>query len=1482
MLMFFKSVFRSSLAAWCLFLSLASGAVSVAPPLGSNMVLQRGKPVPVAGKAAANKGITVSFNGQTKTTTSDAAGNWHVSLDPMVAKVAGGNLTAAETGANTVTLSNVVVGDVWICGGQSNMDMILGSCNRQVDIDSANYPVMRQFRAPLVQSGTPLKTVSGNWVACSPSTASGFSAVAFYFGRKICQDQGSAIPIGLYLASVGGTTIDPWLAPEGAIDIPVLAPLYSQPVMPSGPFRLFNGMVYPYAHLPAKGMIWYQGENAQSTTQSPDSYYLKMKALAQGYKRMLGMDDFAFYFVQLAYWGQQQTSPEPVLFSGGWDADTRIQQARAMALPHSGMASAMDVGSSLDGDQIWDGWHPKDKYDVGERLALWALKNDYGRPIETASGPVLRDVTVSGSSLVCAFDHVGSGLMVGSKAEYLPTVEVVGGALDKFSIAGATGPWYDAIATIVGNTVVVSHPSVPTPRKVSYACWQNPVGANLYNKVTLDGVSNGLPASPFHIDDVTAKFTITASAGAGGSISPAGATSFLKRATTLYTITPDPGQFIQDVKVDGVSVGAVKYFTFDPIDANHTIAATFAATAPGFTIAASASGGGSLTPSGTVSVTQGASQGFTVSSTSGANVALTVDGKPLGPRTSYVFADVRENHTIGATFTIPITAQAGYGGSISPTGTTYVTYGGNQTYTITPQSGFTISKVTVDGVNVGTGASHTFNNVITSHSITATFTGSGGGGGIPQSGKIYCSFLTDNLPASGNISSWASYLPAGKTLTQQNAPSVEVIDGRKFVKNVANDADCLNLGTVASAIPCTGATIVVVAKPSLFGSDPGWTSIVDFFYDRLVLGIMNGTGKVVVRRNGSLETSSVTIPDGQTTILSLVVQQNGTYKVFANGVEVMNVTSTSDMSAIVPGIAGGFANNVTFGRNWPDGWTTYNGYYGDSFVYTTALADSERQQLETYLVNRLTATGATFTISSSAGTGGSISPTGAVIVNEGADQTFTITPDTGYAISGVTVDGGGIGAVASHTFNDVGANHTIAASFVATGNLPPSVSSVADQDIAVNSSTPVLAFTVGDTTTAAADLTVVAVSSNTTLVPNANIVLGGGGAGRTVRVTPAAGQTGETTITLSVSDGSLTASTSFVVTVAAAGASKAVSINVGLNGVLAPSDVAGVVPVAGWNELSGSSNPSTSVLLDESGGAVPGMSVSFQGNVNTFNNTGVPDQTMLSGFLSGNPMVAQFSNIPYARYDVYVYYAGFNNNNTYSLTWVATDTATATVVDTRYSVRGSLTGPQLFPTPGLVRSEYATLAEAAAQAALGNGGNWLRFTGLSAANLRISETSESFFHENGFSGVQIVNTSPVNTFGTWIAGFPGLGNAAGFNDDADGDGISNGLENHLGTDPTESSSGLTDVASSGRSFVFRHTRSNEPASDVSALYQWSTDLGDWFGSGQTNGQGVSATIASTVITDTNAPDNDLVEVTVMLTEGSAAGVFARIECSQIP
>lgn len=1846
----------------------ATATVAVAPPFTTNMVLQRGKPVPVYGTAAANKSITVSFNSQNKTTTSDATGRWRVTLDTMAAKTAGGNLTATETGANTVTLGNVVVGDVWICGGQSNMAWGLSGCNRQVDIDGANYPGIRHLWVPLVTADNPQSAFSGNWSVCSPATAGGFSAVGFYFARKIHTDQGAAIPIGLIASTVGGTNIDPWLVQEGCTDIPTLSPLFGQSVLPWGPFSLANGMIHPLASFACMGAIWYQGENRETTNQSTDSYYLKEKALQQGWKRLFGLDDFALYVVQLANWLEPATATTPDAW-GSW-ADTRQMQEMVANLAHGGVASALDVGEVED-------IHPKDKLDVGERLALWALKNDYGRTTVVPCGPILKDVTVVSStptyparkSIVCSFNHVGAGLMVGSKTPYLPTAEVVGGTLQRFVVAGATGSWVAADAVINGATVEVSSASVTNPTRVAYAYWMNPSGANLYNR-------DGLPASPFYVDDVTAKYTVTASAGTNGSISPAGATTYLKRRTALYTITPDSGYFIQDVLVDGVSVGAVKNFTFDPLYASHTISATFSLSNPTYLITPSANTGGGFSPAGPVTVAAGGSTTLDLVPNTGYRlISITMDGAPMGRRNSFTFADVRANHVISGFFapiptpgtgtglrgeyfagsnfevfrstradaaiqfdwgtntpigTLPadgfsirwqgqiepqftetykfylthddgarlwvntqlvidkwggtatddtgtialtagvrvsikieyfdylsnavckldwsspsiirenvpqtqlyaatdpiltLTATAGTGGSISPGGSVLAYSGSSRSFGIVPDTGYAVANVLADGVSQGPVTTHTFSNITANHTLAATFTtlptyavsgkviaqatgnavsgatvgfypsvtatgspsytattdasgnytksipmgtwyahgsatgffvtpaqtvtvGAGPVTGVnfalaantrnvPRTGDLLFSAVTDSLPASGTIASWPSYQPAGQTLSTIANPTVETIRSVKWEQNFYADGDGLTVGTAYSApIAVNGSSMVVAIKPVRSSDSGNWRSIVDIFYDRLVLGIANNNGQIMVRRNGSFDWAPLAnaIPDGQLTILSLVVQPDGTFKVWSNGTQIMSISTTSTMTSLVNGVAGTYANYVTVGRNWPDGWTTFNGNIGDVFVYKVALTDAERQQLEADVRNKFgmaagytvtatsgtggsvgpagttvvaqggslacavtpsagynitsvlvdgvnqgaissytftnvtanhtisatfsgsgtttytitssagaggsitpagavtvnsgnnqafsitpeagysvaqvtvdgsdqgpvssytftnvtanhsitatftTITPTTYTITATAGSGGAITPSGAVSVNSGANQTFIISADPGYTISGVTVDGGSVGAVADYTFSGVTANHTITASFAAA-NTPPAISTVADQNLISNTQTAELAFTVGDDLTPAADLTVTAASSNTTLVPNANVVLGGSNTNRTVRVTPAANQTGTATITLAVSDGTLSTPSSFTVTVTTppVGSPKAISINVGYNGTLASSDSAGMFAASHWNEISGTSNnPSSSSLVDESGAAVTGMTASFQGNGNTFNWNGVPGHTMLSGFLSGATMTASLTNIPYALYDVYVYYAGFSSNQT--LTWTATDTGSATLLDTRYSVRGTKSSVQLFSESGFVQSQYSTLAAASA-AASGNGGNYLKFTGLTAANLRIAETTRNGFGEIGFAGIQIVNTTPENTYGTWISGYPAVGGATGFNDDPDGDGVYNGLENYLGTNPSLPSAALTHISATASILKFRHTRGNNAATDVTAVYQWSTDLVSWFASGQTNGQGTSATIATTLISDTNAPDNDVVEATVTATAGTATRVFARIRTSRIP
>ena len=943
-------------------LSLASSAnatVTVNGLFSDHTVLQRGRPCPVWGVASPGKTITVVFNGQTRTTIADSLGNWQVSLDAMVAKSVPGKLTITESDANTITVTDVVVGDVWMCGGQSNMAHNLSGSDHDGAIAAADYPGIRWMwvdNGGTFISPDPLRSIKSTWKVCSPKTIGGFSAVAFYFAKTIYLDQQAAVPIGLIGNSVGGTRIDPWLIQEGCTDIPILAPIYQMDVM-TGPFCLANSLMHPVAPFGIKGLIWYQGENSENHVQSSDSYFLKMKGLHQGYKRVFAADDLAFYFVQIANWGDkpdfQPNDPKPVLSQGGWAADTRLQQANAMALPHSGMASAIDIGESND-------WHPRDKLDLGERLALWALKYDYGRIIPETSGPILRDVTVAGNKAICTFDHVGDGLMVGAKTPYLSTKQVARGTLALFSIAGADGVWAWADAKIVGSTVEMSSPSVAAPKKVAYANWTNPLGVNLYNKVTINGKADGLPASPFYVDDIAAKFTVSATAGAGGSISPAGKTTYLERKTALYVITPDEGSYIQDVNVDGVLVGAVKDYTFDPLHADHAIKATFAQAPPAFRVTTSSGPGGSISPAGVQTIAQGGGQTFNIIPHAGVQVAgVAVDGKPMGKRSSFTFSDVRIGHAISASFVCELNAQCGYGGSITPFGSVPVEYAANKIFTIAPIDGYSIASVRVDGKDVGTGGTHEFKNIVASHRIEATFKNKAGtsGGSVPQKDQLIFACLSDALPNNGPATAWPAMVPADTKLSAMKAPAVALIAGRPYARIVSQHGEGFTFGSFDAPIECHGASIIVAARPMRTGIGAGWTSIVDVFYDRLVLGIRNDSGLVCVRANGSLENSTVAIPSGQITILSLIVQPDGTYKAYGNNMEIMSSSRQGDMTALKPGVPGPFGRSITIGRNAPDGWTTFNGDVGDVFLFKTALNDSERQELERHIAGRLDGAG---------------------------------------------------------------------------------------------------------------------------------------------------------------------------------------------------------------------------------------------------------------------------------------------------------------------------------------------------------------------------------------------------------------------------------------------------------------------------------------------------------------------------------------------
>lgn len=501
----------------------APAELKFAPMFSDHAVLQRDRPLPVWGWAEPGEEITVTFGAQKGTAVAGPDGKWSVTLSAQ--PVSKTPLTLTAQGKSTVTVQDVLLGDVWLCGGQSNMEFGLGGCNAPDDIQSADLPLLRQFGVGYNFASTVQTNVTGEWLICQPNTAPGFTAVGFYFGRRLHRDTG--VPIGLLRSCVGGTGIELWMSQETLLHTPVLEPYARQmreslaqyqlqlaeslpameqwtararqaqqakqllpmpPAWPEFPFgeramrprcvTLYNGMIAPLLPFALRGAIWYQGES----NAGDRLYFEKKRALIADWRRYFGDPDLPFYFVGLAAWQKPNDDP------GHWDdwAQVREQQLRCLSLPHTGMALALDVG---DADDI----HPRNKFDVGERLALWALHDVYGQSLEV-SGPLYRNLKVEGSSIRLAFDHVGKGLMIGRKIGRAPAAEDTAGSLRRFAIAGEDKKWHWADARIDGESVVCSSPEVPGPVAIRYAWAINPEGANLYNR-------DGLPAAPFRTDD---------------------------------------------------------------------------------------------------------------------------------------------------------------------------------------------------------------------------------------------------------------------------------------------------------------------------------------------------------------------------------------------------------------------------------------------------------------------------------------------------------------------------------------------------------------------------------------------------------------------------------------------------------------------------------------------------------------------------------------------------------------------------------------------------------------------------------------------------------------------------------------------------------------------------------------------------------------------------------------------------------------------
>ena len=491
---------------------------------GDHMVIQRQQPIRVFGTATPGETVTVEFAGESGKSETDAEGKWRIQLPAVAADRAPREMIIR--GNNTITLSDILVGDVWLCSGQSNMEWHLrSSANAAAEIEAANYPEIRLFDVKgHTVNRTPQPNTTGQWDRCVPNTARSFSAVAYFFGRGLYRE--TNIPVGLIGTNWGGTKIEPWIPKVGFENSPPLMNIKkglteldlstpegkarhnaylaevkrwsndaakkvkagqhpgSPPSPPSfssvqGATTIYNAMVNGIAPFSVRGAIWYQGE---SNGEEGDIYFHKMKALIAGWRKMFENPKMLFYFVQLANWQEPTDNPAG---GDGWAA-IREAQRKSLEIPYTGMAVIIDIGEAGD-------IHPLNKQDVGARLARWGLRDVHTKDT-VPSGPLLKSAVREAATMRISFDHVGQGLMVGKKSGLQPTSETPDDPLRRFAVAGKDRVWHWANASIDGDTVIVSSPVVKAPVAVRYAFSMNPEGANLYNR-------DGLPASPFRTDD---------------------------------------------------------------------------------------------------------------------------------------------------------------------------------------------------------------------------------------------------------------------------------------------------------------------------------------------------------------------------------------------------------------------------------------------------------------------------------------------------------------------------------------------------------------------------------------------------------------------------------------------------------------------------------------------------------------------------------------------------------------------------------------------------------------------------------------------------------------------------------------------------------------------------------------------------------------------------------------------------------------------
>jgi sialate O-acetylesterase len=480
-----------------------------APLFCDGAVLQRGEPVPVWGAAAPGEKVTVEFSGQSASAVAGADGRWQIVLPPLEASATPRDLVLR--GNNLVAVKDVLVGEVWLASGQSNMAMMLNQAkDGKAEAKAAAFPLVREFKTIKRSSHQPINIAEGSWVPALPATAGQFSAVAYYFALDLHRKL--KVPVGIINSSWGGSRIDPWISRDAYQANPILAPqLAKQDKAPHAsdeelaahqkalrewetkkqtalakrqPFKepapkapatapdvgtvtgLNNAMIHPHAPFALRGFIWYQGE---SNSLQADTYASRFESLITGWRKQFKQEDAPFLWVQIPNFDYGNRNAD----TWGW-AKLREAQTKLLSLPHTGQAVTIDVGEAKE-------IHPANKKPVGQRLALLAFTRAYGFKDLVDGGPVIKAAVRDGDRYLVSFHPLASPLKAAETG------------LTGFELAGSDHVFVNADAHIEGDQVVVRSLHIKSPEALRYA-FRNAPAAGLFNAA-------GLPAPPFRTDN---------------------------------------------------------------------------------------------------------------------------------------------------------------------------------------------------------------------------------------------------------------------------------------------------------------------------------------------------------------------------------------------------------------------------------------------------------------------------------------------------------------------------------------------------------------------------------------------------------------------------------------------------------------------------------------------------------------------------------------------------------------------------------------------------------------------------------------------------------------------------------------------------------------------------------------------------------------------------------------------------------------------